>query len=160
MRVCIVFLSLTLLGCATSPRAQVLRVTDGDTLHVLLSDGTERNVRIIGIDTPETVHPRKPVQCFGPEASKRMKELAQGKTVELIKREGEDEDRYGRLLRYIMLDGRDLGALMIEEGFARAYRPFMHPKIREYRELEQDARSRRAGLWGKCLGRSRVTISS
>jgi micrococcal nuclease len=77
----------------------VTRVVDGDTIKVEI-DGVQYDVRYIGIDTPETVHPSQPVGCFGPEASARNKELVDGKRVGLEK-DVSEMDRYGRLLRYV-----------------------------------------------------------
>lgn len=77
---------------------KVVRVIDGDTIEI---EGGDR-VRYIGIDTPETVDPRKPVQCYGQEASNKNKELVEGKTVELEK-DVSETDKYGRLLRYVWL---------------------------------------------------------
>ena len=79
--------------------ATVVRVIDGDTIEVEI-DGTSYRVRYIGIDTPETVHPQKPVECFGKEASEKNRELVEGKRVRLEK-DVSDTDKYGRLLRYV-----------------------------------------------------------
>ena len=80
----------------------VIKVVDGDTIKILY-EGVEETVRLIGIDTPETVHPNKPVECFGQEASERMKELVEGKGVNIMfdKTQGM-RDKYGRLLLYVL----------------------------------------------------------
>jgi micrococcal nuclease len=117
---------------------------------VSLADGTKAKVRILGIDTPETVDPRKTVQCFGKEASVRMKELVQGKTIVLIKDPAQDKDVYGRLLRYIDLNGVDIGAQMIAEGYAYSYKKYPQPRLEEYNKLEVQAREAGKGLWGSC----------
>src|SRR3990172_11152403 len=83
----------------TDAYSQVLRVIDGDTIEVSLN-GRSYTVRYIGIDTPETVDPNRPVQPFGPEASLKNKELVSGKTVRLEK-DVSETDRYGRLLRFV-----------------------------------------------------------
>ncbi|MDP3793405.1 MAG: thermonuclease family protein, partial [Candidatus Uhrbacteria bacterium] len=83
-------------------QALVVRVVDGDTIDVLIG-GEQLRVRYIGIDTPETVDPRRPVGCFGKEASARNRELVEGKTVALEK-DVSETDRFGRLLRYVWLD--------------------------------------------------------
>lgn len=130
----------------------VTRVVDGDTIDVRDSEGTIERVRFIGIDTPETVDERKPMQCYGPEASTRMKELLEGESVELSRKPEEDRDDYNRLLRYVFLREEDIGAQMIEEGFARSVCiPFPHPKCEEYAALEKSARAEKRGRWGACL---------
>ena len=82
--------------------ALVIRVIDGDTIDVLIG-GREFRVRYIGIDTPETVDPRQPVECFGREASERNRRLVWGKAVGL-ERDVSETDRFGRLLRYVWMD--------------------------------------------------------
>lgn len=128
----------------------VVKVVDGDTIDVLV-DGKSERVRFIGIDTPETVDDRKKVQCYGPEASERMKELLSGKSVALETKPDEDKDDYGRLLRYVILDGSDIGAEMIEEGYAKSLCfAFPHPRCEEYDKLEREARELKRGRWGTC----------
>jgi micrococcal nuclease len=153
-RLSIIFLAtLTIAACVATPKGiRVARVVDGDTIEVTLSDGAKEKVRIIGIDTPEIVDPRKPVQCFGHEASARMKELVDGRAVELQKNPSEDRDKYGRLLRYIDLEGDDIGAQMIREGYAFSYKAFAHPRLEQYNALERDARNAKRGLWGPACG--------
>ncbi len=117
----------------------------------MLVDGKSERVRFIGIDTPETVDDRKKVQCYGPEASERMKELLSGKSVALETKPDEDKDDYGRLLRYVILDGSDIGAEMIEEGYAKSLCfAFPHPRCEEYDKLEREARELKRGRWGTC----------
>jgi len=135
----------------------VTRVVDGDTIDVALDSGRIERVRLIGIDTPETVDPRKPVQCFGQEASAHAKELLDGQTVfvELDSSQG-DRDRYGRLLAYISLnDGRDFGEAMIADGFAHEY-TYDLPYVRQdaYRAAQDRAIAAQAGLWSPatCAG--------
>ena len=129
----------------------VTSVVDGDTFKVEI-DGSFKTVRIIGIDTPETVHPSKPVQCFGREASAALKEVLDGEEVTLEKNPAEERDKYGRLLRYVHIDGVDIGASMIEEGFAYSYKQYPHPRLEEYNTLEKEAREESRGLWGSCGG--------
>lgn len=129
----------------------VTHIVDGDTIDVTGADGKKQRVRFIGIDTPETVDPRKPVQCEGPEASARMKELLSEKTVTLEAKPDEDKDQYNRLLRYVFLDGNDIGAQMIEEGYAVSIcEKFPHEKCSLYEELEQKARQQKLGRWSAC----------
>ena len=126
-----------------------MRVVDGDTIDVLIG-GEELRVRYIGIDTPETVDPRRPVGCFGKEASARNRELVEGKTVGLEK-DVSEADRFGRLLRYVWLGGRMVNARLVEEGYATA--STFPPDVR-YSELfailQAEARTHGSGLWGPC----------
>lgn len=128
---------------------EVLKVTDGDTLHVNV-DGIDEKVRLIGINTPETVDPRTTVQCFGKEASERMKELAEGKVVRLEYDDSQSmRDAYGRLLAYVYLeDEQMLNRKMIADGYAYEYtymKPYRYQK--EFRELQTLARTSGRGLW-------------
>lgn len=127
----------------------VTKVTDGDTIHVLI-EGQDEKVRLIGINTPETVDPRKSVECFGKEASERMKEIAQGKIVRLEYDESQSlRDAYGRLLAYVYLeDGQMINRKMIAEGYAYEYTYLTPYKYqREFRELQNVARTSNRGLW-------------
>jgi micrococcal nuclease len=128
---------------------KVQRIIDGDTLKVDIED-TSETVRIIGIDTPETVHPNKAVECFGMEASNRLKNLLDGKAILLQPNPAEDRDRYGRMLRYVELDGEDIGASMIRDGYAYSYKQYPHSRLTNYNGLEQEARAARRGLWAAC----------
>ena len=124
---------------ALSQTVKVRRVIDGDTFHV--------SVRIIGVDTPETRHPREPVGFFGKEAAAFLRKLIQGETVRLEL--GRDPvDRYGRLLSYVYLpNGVFVNALLVAEGYARAspYPPNL--KFADlFRELERKARAARKGI--------------
>lgn len=129
--------------------AEVLEVVDGDTVKVDLG-GIKTSVRIIGIDTPETVHPSKPVQCFGPEASRRARELLDGQTVG-VEYDGTQGrlDKYGRVLAFLWLpDGRLYTTVMLQEGLAKEYTYSSGYKHRsEHLAAEQDARANGRGLW-------------
>ncbi|HJX61536.1 MAG TPA: thermonuclease family protein [Dehalococcoidia bacterium] len=128
-------------------QAQVTRVVDGDTIEVLVAGATYK-VRYIGVDTPETVDPRRPVGCFGREASERNRQLVEGKTVALEKDVSETDD-FGRLLRYVWADGEMVNATLVREGYAVAstYQPDV--KYQElFRNLQQEARDAGLGLWG------------
>ncbi len=127
--------------------AIVRSVMDGDTIEVEMNGRTER-VRYIGIDTPETVHPSKPVQCFGKEASAKNKALVLGKEIVLMS-DVTNRDKYGRLLRYVYLDGTLINEQLVREGYAYAYRypPDTHFDAR-FTAAEQKARAQGAGLWG------------
>lgn len=129
---------------------KVLKVIDGDTVNVEIA-GKSTTVRLIGIDTPETVDPRKPVQCFGKEASDKAKALLTGKHVvlEADPTQG-DKDKYNRLLRYVYLeDGTSVNMYMISEGFAHEYtyqsNPYKYQA--EYIAAQQKAREEKKGLW-------------
>ena len=125
----------------------ISRVIDGDTIE-FNCNGKKEKIRIIGIDAPETVHPRKPVQCFGPEASKKMKKLVLNKKVTLkISKTSDNRGKYGRLLRYIEIDGKDIGAELIKQGFAFSYKKYPHERLTEYNQFEARAKKGATGLW-------------
>ena len=128
---------------------RVVKVVDGDTLDVEI-DGKIERLRLIGIDTPETVDPRKSVQCFGREASNKAKELLSGQFVNLESDETQGErDKYKRLLRYVFLpDGTNFNLYMIAEGYAHEYtydEPYKYQS--EFKQAEIDARESSKGLW-------------
>ncbi|MCR4256819.1 MAG: thermonuclease family protein, partial [Candidatus Uhrbacteria bacterium] len=131
--------------------ALVTKAVDGDTLHVRLDDGTDATVRLLGVNTPETVDPRRPVECFGKEASAFTKAMTDGKRARLEADPQADEvDKYGRLLRNVFLeDGTDLIASLIGEGYGYAYVDFPQDKTRkaELMRLEEEARDQKRGLW-------------
>lgn len=132
--------------------ALVVKVVDGDTIEARTDRGNEtEKIRLLGINTPESVDPRRPVQCFGKEASTFAKQLMEGKRIALKEDvQADDRDKYGRLLRNILLeDGTDVNALLIKEGYAYAYVSFPLNKDRkaEMRRLEQEARTAKRGLW-------------
>jgi micrococcal nuclease len=132
-------------------RAQVLSVTDGDTIRVSI-DGHSVAIRYIGIDTPETVDPRTSVECFGREATAFNRELVEGKTVELEK-DVSELDKFGRTLRYVWIERGSQMVMANEElvrsGYARAS---TYPPDVKYQErlggLEAVARTNGLGLWG------------
>lgn len=130
----------------------IFKVVDGDTIE--LEDG--KSVRFVGIDTPETVDPRRPVGCFGKEASNETKKLLSGKMV-ILQKDITDTDKYGRLLRYIFLPLENnkmlfINDYLVREGFARAknYPPDDKFKNR-FQEAELKAKQAKKGLWGKCI---------
>lgn len=129
---------------------EVVRAVDGDTI-VLNINGKAETLRLIGIDTPETVDPRKPVQCFGKEASDKAKATLNGKIVKIEADPSQGErDKYQRLLRYVFLeDGTSYNKMMIEEGYAHEYTYNLPYKYQaEYKEAETSARDNKRGLWG------------
>ncbi len=134
-------------------RVLVTKVVDGDTAIV----NNNQIVRLIGIDTPETVDPRRPVGCFGKEASNETKNLLLGKEV-ILQKDVSETDKYQRLLRYVFLplpDGQILFVqdYLVREGFAKV---LTYPPDVQYneqlREAERAAREGSRGLWGKCRG--------
>jgi len=129
-----------------SETAKVARVIDGDTIE--LAD--KQRVRYIGMDTPETVDPRKPVECFGKEASAENKRLVEGKTVRLEK-DVSETDRYGRLLRYVYVDELFVNDSLVRQGFAHVS---TFPPDVKYTDLfvqaEREARANNRGLWSAC----------
>jgi endonuclease YncB( thermonuclease family) len=132
----------------------VVRVTDGDTIRVRC--GTEmRSVRLIGIDAPETVHPSKPDQCYGAEASARMRALAApGSPVTLVLDVSQGfTDRYDRTLAYVEVDGIDIGLEMIRGGYAVEYTyGETYDRRGTYLHEQRLAQARHYGLWTFCEG--------
>lgn len=138
-------------------RAQVERVVDGDTIVVTVA-GREERVRFIGINTPESVDPRRPVECFGKEASASAEALLAGRPVLLEDDESQgSRDSSGRLLRYVWLeDGRMANLEQVAQGFAAEYTYDTPYKYRElFRDAQRAARERGLGLWAAdtCNGR-------
>lgn len=126
--------------------AKVTRVIDGDTIEI---EGGKK-LRYIGIDTPETVDPRKPVQCFGKEASNKNKELVLGKTVRLEK-DVSETDKYGRLLRYVWVGETFVNDYLVRQGYAHS--STFPPDIKyqeQFRLAETEAREQNLGLWSSC----------
>jgi micrococcal nuclease len=135
----------------TLGRAKVLRVVDGDTIRVRLGGRTER-VRYIGVDTPESVKPGTPVQCFAKRAAAANAALVAGREVRLVG-DVERRDRYGRLLAYVYRepDGAFVNAELVRDGYARTLT--IAPNVAHSRQLAQLARAAREsgrGLWAAC----------
>lgn len=127
----------------------VVDTSDGDTI-IISKDCKPVTVRLIGIDTPETVDPRKPVQCFGKEASEYTKKNLKGKKVQIETDETQDTyDKYGRLLGYVILeDGTNFNERLVEEGYAHEYTyktPYKYQK--EFKETQAHAKESQRGLW-------------
>ncbi|TRY27962.1 nuclease [Brevibacillus sp. LEMMJ03] len=149
----LIALSLLLTACAAEdqPRpngemtAVVKRVVDGDTFEIASGE----KVRMIGVDTPETVKPNHPVEPYGKEASNFSKKLLTGQTVTL-KFDVEPRDRYGRLLAYVyMADGTFVNEKLVRDGYARIMT--IPPNVAYadlFLEAERDAREHNRGLWG------------
>lgn len=126
------------------------RVVDGDTIKVTVNK-TVYAVRLIGVDTPETKHPKKPVQYFGKEASNFTKGKLLNKEVILLPEAGKKfkVDRYGRVLAYVWLNRECFNEMLIDEGYGFAYTKCPHRHLEKYRSLERSARQNKKGLWGK-----------
>jgi endonuclease YncB( thermonuclease family) len=130
---------------------RVTQVHDGDTISVDMN-GVEEKIRMIGVDTPETHDPRKPVQCFGQAATEFTESLLRGKEVRLeADPTNQNRDRYNRLLRYVYSpDGRLINTEIIGEGYGFAYTSFPFEKLEEFRMLQEQARTQNKGLWSSC----------
>lgn len=130
---------------------KVVDVLDGDTI-VVLENGKEETVRLLGVDTPETRDPRRPVQCFGKEASDFTKNLLVGRAVrmELDPTEA-NRDKYNRLLRYVYLEDKSmLNERLVYDGYAFAYEAYPTQKLEVLKEMEAQAKKYNRGLWGGC----------
>src|SRR4051812_25858301 len=143
-------------GSSPAPRGgrangTVIRVVDGDTVHVRV-DGADEAVRYIGVDTPETVKPRTPVQCFGKAASAENHRLVEDQVVRL-RFDAERRDRYGRLLAYVYRasDGLFVNAALVRGGYATTLTiPPNTAHAPELAALERRARQKGRGLWRAC----------
>jgi len=140
-----------LVGAARTDGATVQRVVDGDTIVVRVNGRTER-VRYIGMDTPESVKPGTPVQCYAKAASAENRKLVQGQRVKLVS-DAEARDRYGRLLAYVYRerDGLFVNAELVKRGYAK---PLTIPPnvahAADFRRLAAGARRAGRGLWSRC----------
>ncbi len=138
---------------ASSQTLVVKRVVDGDTIE--LSSGEK--VRYIGVNTPESVDPRTPVQCFGKEASQRNKDLVEGKEVRLVADVG-DKDRYGRLLRYVYVGDTFINLELVREGYAQV--DTVPPNIAHKEDFvvaQKEARENQKGLWSSSACNGKLT---
>jgi endonuclease YncB( thermonuclease family) len=131
--------------------ARVIRVIDGDTVEVRLATGGRKDVRLVGIDTPEVYGG---TECGGPEASESLKGILPPRTrVTLLSDPSQDEkDRYGRLLRYVHKGGKDVNRQQVYRGFAAVYVYNHNPFSRtaSYRKAARVAKSAGRGVWGMC----------
>ena len=126
---------------------EVLRVIDGDTVE--LKNG--ERLRYNDIDTPETVHPSKPVECYGPQASAKNKELVEGEII-LVELGNPTKDRYGRLLGYVYIEDLFVNAELVRGGYAEV-NSYGNPgsKLSNLLDIEKNAKKRMKGIWGACL---------
>ncbi len=140
-------------------QARVTRVIDGDTLEVVITGrvegpgagiteiGDEYDVRLVGVDTPESVKPGSPIECFGREASAALGALLDGRTVLMVD-DVENTDAYDRLLRYVYLGAEMANARLVANGYASAYT--YPPNIRHadlFASLQHEAEANNRGLW-------------
>ncbi len=128
----------------------VTRVVDGDTIEVFDNNKVNK-IRLIGVNTPETLDPRKEVECFGLESSMFLKKELEGKiiTLESDKSQG-DKDTYGRDLRYVFLNGNNINKKIVEEGYGFEFtykKPYLYQE--EFKKAEQLAKDNGKGLWDK-----------
>lgn len=130
---------------------RVIKTEDGDTITVDMN-GVEERIRFIGVDTPETHDPRKPVQCFGRSAGNFTRQLIGQNPVRLESDPlSSNRDRYNRLLRYIYLpDGTLVQAEIIKQGYGFAYVSFPFTKSDEFLAYQTEAREQSRGLWASC----------
>ena len=125
----------------------VISIVDGDTIWVNI-DGKKEKIRLVGIDTPETEKEFTPAECYADDAKERLQELLAGKKVALLKnKKGDNRDQYGRLLRYVFAEGRDINAQLIREGYAFAFRRYPHDRMHFYIEQEKKAKAEKMGMW-------------
>ena len=136
-------------GDPYGPQVVVSEVIDGDTIRAGRG-WRQTTVRLIGVDTPETVHPDKPVEFFGPEASAFTKDRLDGAWVHLEFDPADRIDAHGRLLAYVFLpDGTLFNQELIRLGYGRAYTRFPFRLQEEFRQAEADARAAGRGLWAR-----------
>jgi micrococcal nuclease len=132
---------------------RIVHYDDGDTIAVDMN-GTTETLRFVGVDTPETHDPRKPVQCYGPEAAAFTKKLISeaGNKVRLSSDpESTNRDRYDRLLRYIYLpDGRLVQDELVRNGYAFYYPYFPFTKAERFKAEQDEAKQAKRGLWAHC----------
>lgn len=135
----------------------VEEVSDGDTIIVNMN-GRREIIRMIGVDTPETVHPDRPVECFGEAASEYSRKLLENKSVRLEADPlNTNRDRFDRLLRHVYLpDGGLASARIIEDGYGFSYTLFPFEKKEQFNFLEQKAKAAGKGLWAAC----QVTVAA
>jgi micrococcal nuclease len=132
--------------------AKVIGHVDGDTVRVRIDNPPENlsvieTIRLLGVDTPETVHPNQLVQYFGKEASDFTLNKLLGRDVYLAF-DWDLRDRYGRLLAYIYTDSEYcFNAFLIHEGFGHAYLRYPFQFMEEFKALEQEAKRQKRGLW-------------
>ncbi|MDD3535402.1 MAG: thermonuclease family protein [Candidatus Cloacimonetes bacterium] len=156
-------LIIIILGLVTCPQAQpaeelpgypVLRVVDGDTF-ICEMEGIDTRIRLIGVDTPESVHPNKEVEYFAIEASNFLKKLLEGEKVffeyDATNNSTGHKDRYGRTLAYAYRsrDSLFINAEIIKQGYGHAYTSYPFQYMENFLKYERDARVQQVGLWAE-----------
>lgn len=151
-------LAVTSSSCAPargpSGAPTVVEVVDGDTIVVRVG-GRDETTRLIGVDTPETKHPTKPVECFGPEAAEFTRRVLPPRTEVRLERDAEVRDHFGRLLAYVYRahDGAFVNLELVRRGFARPLRiPPNDAHTGDLAAAADDARAHARGLWEACTG--------
>jgi micrococcal nuclease len=141
----------SVLGVQQPGYYKVTHVADGDTISVDMNGKTE-SIRMIGVDTPESVKPNSPVQCYGHEASDFTKKNLTNTTVKLeADPAGDNRDRYDRLLRYVYLeDGTLWNQKLIDGGYGFAYLSFQFGKQADFAASQAHAKDAKLGLWATC----------
>jgi micrococcal nuclease len=136
-------------GSNLAEKAVVYEVIDGDTIKVEFSIGEIETVRLLLVDTPETVKPNTPEQPFGKEASEFMKHTLIKDTVIELERGKKDRDKYGRLLAYVWLDGKNINEELLRKGLARvAYVYEPNTKyLDDFKKAEKQAKQQKIGIW-------------
>jgi micrococcal nuclease len=130
--------------------AKVVSVSDGDTIKVEFANGTQESIRLIGVDTPETHHPTKPVGCFGVEAENFTRKNLENRDISL-EYDVERKDKYDRTLAYVYLGDVRFNDVLLQQGYAKVLS--IEPNTRYanmYSKYEVDARNKQLGLWGYC----------
>ncbi len=147
--------STVIMASTTSENStyRVAKVVDGDTVELIMQ-GKKVKIRLIGLNTPETVAPNRPVGCYGPEASAEAHRLLDNKAVRLeVDPTQGTYDKYGRSLGYIFLeDGTNFGLYMIKAGFGKEdtyKKPYKYQK--EFKEAQAQAQAQKLGEWGACM---------
>lgn len=142
------FIPLRLAAAERCTKAKVIKVIDGDTVKAACGN-KKFTVRLIGIDTPETRHPKKPVQCFGKESSRYLKERVEGRRVRL-KYDVQKTGKYGRTLAYIYQGRTLINAEMVKKGYAFANRYYPNKYKKKFIKYEEKAKREGRGLWSAC----------
>lgn len=140
---------------------EVISVIDGDTIKIKYQNETV-SVRLIGVNTPETVDPRTSVECYGQEASEYLKQLLTGKQVRIESDSSQaNRDKYGRLLRYVYLNNEDIGLELISNGYGYEYTyDTPYTKQSAYRQAQATASAQEKGLWADGVCQNEVTVNN
>lgn len=127
--------------------AKIVKVVDGDTMDIMV-DGKKERIRLLLVDTPETVHPNKPVEPFGPEASAFAKETLEDQEV-YLELDVSERDKYGRLLGYLWVGDQMFNEMLLERGLARV--AYVYPPnvkyVDQFRAIQDEAREKELGIW-------------